>query len=136
MKMINSLATDYWIDNTARIYKENLHVSTPVIDAYEAGFKKAREMAIDRIKYCRYSIVLENDNNTFGYINACSKIQGEISILGEGDDGFGPSLAELCTEHVPEEKECPECKGSGLPTRKHSDLADKCEDCNGTGKKK
>lgn len=28
---------------------------------------------------------------------------------------------------------CPECKGSGLPTRKHSDLADKCEDCNGRG---
>jgi len=27
-----------------------------------------------------------------------------------------------------------ECKGSGLPTRKHSDLADKCEDCKGTGK--
>lgn len=31
-------------------------------------------------------------------------------------------------------KECPECKGDGLPTRKHSDLADKCEDCGGSGK--
>jgi len=28
---------------------------------------------------------------------------------------------------------CPECNGSGEPTRKHSDLATKCEDCNGTG---
>ena len=28
---------------------------------------------------------------------------------------------------------CSECKGSGLPTRKHSDLSNKCEDCGGTG---
>jgi hypothetical protein len=31
------------------------------------------------------------------------------------------------------DRPCQECKGNGLPTRKHSDLADKCEDCSGTG---
>jgi DnaJ-class molecular chaperone len=31
---------------------------------------------------------------------------------------------------------CKECKGRGLPTRKHSDLADKCEDCGGSGYEK
>ena len=31
------------------------------------------------------------------------------------------------------DRPCLECKGTGLPTRKHSDLADKCEDCGGSG---
>lgn len=29
---------------------------------------------------------------------------------------------------------CPECKGTGEPTRKHSDLAKRCEDCGGSGR--
>jgi hypothetical protein len=31
---------------------------------------------------------------------------------------------------------CKECKGTGKPTRKHSDLAQECEDCQGTGTRK
>ena len=45
MKVIKGLACEYWIENTARIYEENLHVSTPVIEAFEAGFLMARKIA-------------------------------------------------------------------------------------------
>lgn len=45
MKKIVSLACDYWLENTDRIYLENLHVSSPVIEAFEAGFRKAVKMA-------------------------------------------------------------------------------------------
>lgn len=48
MKLITALAADYWIDNTDRIYKENLHVSTPVMEAYIAGFKEAVRRAATR----------------------------------------------------------------------------------------
>lgn len=45
MKKKEALAADYWINNTKRIYDENLHVSTPVMEAYIAGFEKARHLA-------------------------------------------------------------------------------------------
>jgi hypothetical protein len=44
MDKIKDLAIEYWIFNTARIYEEDMHVSTPVIEAYEAGFKAAINM--------------------------------------------------------------------------------------------
>lgn len=47
MKQIDAFAADYWIENTQRIYAENLHVSSPVMDAYRAGFEKARAMAVE-----------------------------------------------------------------------------------------
>jgi hypothetical protein len=52
MIKIDSLAAQYWIDNTDRIYAEELHVSTPVMDAYRAGFMAALFLAqrkIDRV---------------------------------------------------------------------------------------
>lgn len=49
MKKLKSLACDYWIENTHRIYKENLHVSTPVIEAYQAGFEKAKQLCIEKL---------------------------------------------------------------------------------------
>lgn len=45
MKLKESLAAEYWIDNTNKIYEENLHVSSPVMEAYEAGFNKALELS-------------------------------------------------------------------------------------------
>lgn len=49
MKLINALAVDYWLEHTNKIYKENLHVSTPVMEAYEAGFKMAKELALSML---------------------------------------------------------------------------------------
>lgn len=51
MKLINSLSADYWIENTKQIYEENLHISSPVMEAYESGFKKARELALEIVSY-------------------------------------------------------------------------------------
>lgn len=45
MKVKDGLAAQHWIDNTDRIYKEDLHVSSPVMEAYVAGFEKAKELA-------------------------------------------------------------------------------------------
>jgi hypothetical protein len=42
---LKDAATDYWLENTTRIYAEDLHVSTPVIEAFEAGAKWAIEQA-------------------------------------------------------------------------------------------
>lgn len=49
MKLIDSLAADYWIKNTDKIYAEDLHISTPVMEAYKAGFKTAVREAVNRI---------------------------------------------------------------------------------------
>lgn len=49
MKLIDSLAADYWIENTKRIYEEDLHISTPVMDAYKAGFEKATIAAMNKV---------------------------------------------------------------------------------------
>ncbi len=59
MKQIDSLATMYWIDNTQRIYEENLHVSDPVIDAYISGYTQA-------VKDC---LQLINNAVLLGFIN-------------------------------------------------------------------
>lgn len=45
MKVKDGLAAQHWIDNTDRIYKEDLHVSSPVMEAYVAGFEMARHLA-------------------------------------------------------------------------------------------
>lgn len=50
MKQVDYRAADYWIENTDRIYKEKLHISGPVMDAYRAGFIEAREQALEAIK--------------------------------------------------------------------------------------
>jgi hypothetical protein len=50
MKVKDSLATDYWIENTQRIYDENLHISTPVMEAFVAGFEAARHMCYKKVK--------------------------------------------------------------------------------------
>jgi hypothetical protein len=39
MTRVEELAADYWIENTERIYSENLHVSSPVMDAFKAGYE-------------------------------------------------------------------------------------------------
>jgi hypothetical protein len=67
MKLVQSLAADYWLENSEQIYKEDLHVSTPVMEAYEAGFRKAIELCLSH---------------------------GEIRFpnIADRDDGFGPSL--------------------------------------------
>lgn len=46
------------------------------------------------------------------------------------------SLVTNCDGWEPEPKLCKECRGSGLPTRKHSDLDTVCVDCGGTGEEK
>lgn len=47
MTKLEALAADYWIAHTDRIYKENLHVSTPVMEAFEAGFRNARRITLN-----------------------------------------------------------------------------------------
>jgi hypothetical protein len=51
MKLIDDLAAGYWIDNTKRIYEEDLHVSAPVMDAYKSGFGEAIERCINILKH-------------------------------------------------------------------------------------
>lgn len=34
----HSLAADYWLENTQRIYKENFHISGPIMEAFVAGY--------------------------------------------------------------------------------------------------
>lgn len=53
MKALESLSIDYWIDNTKIIYEDResgMHISHPVIEAFEAGFKAARAMAIKKVQ--------------------------------------------------------------------------------------
>lgn len=45
MTKAEALAADYWIENTQRIYDENLHVSGPVMDAYRAGYEAGLKAA-------------------------------------------------------------------------------------------
>jgi hypothetical protein len=54
-----------------------------VANAYEAGFIEGREMAIDRVQYSRFSIVLQDDGFTRGYIKACEDIKQRVEQLGE-----------------------------------------------------
>ena len=46
MTKLECLASDYWIENSKKIYQENLHISSPIMDAYKAGFGAAKEMAV------------------------------------------------------------------------------------------
>lgn len=49
MKLKDALAADYWIEHTDRIYKEQLHVSSPVMEAYLAGFEEAKRLALQAV---------------------------------------------------------------------------------------
>jgi hypothetical protein len=49
-------------------------------DSYDQGLNKA----LDRIRYCQYSIVLRNDEYTQGYIAACKRIEQEIEKVKNG----------------------------------------------------
>ena len=49
LNKLKDLAVDYWIENTSRIYDEDLHISNAVIEAYEAGFKRAKSMALEAL---------------------------------------------------------------------------------------
>lgn len=53
MTRSEELAADYWIENTERIYAENLHVSTPVMDAFKAGYEAG-------VKDALVSVVVDN----------------------------------------------------------------------------
>ncbi len=81
MKLVKSLAADYWTENTNRIYQEHLHISTPVMEAYEAGFNKALELSEKLTK-----------NN-------------ELLEIGNEDDGNGPSLYDQYMASKPENRE-------------------------------
>lgn len=39
MTKAEEMAADYWIANTDAIYKLDLHISSPVMDAFKAGFE-------------------------------------------------------------------------------------------------
>lgn len=54
-------------------------------------------------------------------------------VTSEVTHEFGCLIYFGCKCEIAEPIPCKECKGSGKPTRKHSDLADKCEDCGGSG---
>jgi len=83
MKEVEAHAADYWLENTERIYAEDLHVSGPVMDAFRAGFEKAKQLAVDRIRYARFSIVLADDGHTRGYVNACKQCENDVKTLGD-----------------------------------------------------
>jgi hypothetical protein len=64
MKVKDSLAADYWINNTQQIYKENFHVSTPVMDAYSAGFEQALLLAAQAVNNSFYLGFVNGDKDT------------------------------------------------------------------------
>lgn len=49
MKLKKHLAVQYWIDNTSIIYNNTLHISCPIMEAYLAGFEKAKELALKEL---------------------------------------------------------------------------------------
>lgn len=53
MTKAEELAADYWIENTDVIYKLDLHISSPIMDAfkagYEAGSQSAAQAAMDLV---------------------------------------------------------------------------------------
>lgn len=49
MTKLEALAADWWIENTERIYKEKLHMSGPIMDAYKAGFEEAKQQAMSAL---------------------------------------------------------------------------------------
>lgn len=69
MKLKESLAANYWIENTQRIYDENLHVSGPVMEAYQAGYEKAREQATS-IVFNQMGVSHWTDEDTIELIKA------------------------------------------------------------------
>lgn len=68
MKLKESLAAEYWIENTQKIYEENLHVSSPVMEAYQAGFEKARTLAANII-FNQQGVFHWTDEDTIELIN-------------------------------------------------------------------
>lgn len=67
MKVKDGLAAQYWIDNTNQIYEDNLHISSPVMDAYRAGFQEAKERAISII-FNQQGVSLWTDEDTIELI--------------------------------------------------------------------
>lgn len=84
MKVKDSLAAQYWIDNTQRIYQENWHVSSPVMEAYVAGFEKARELIVDSLLSTQSPISKHRD--AFLLQGALKLIASDIKTLGEENE--------------------------------------------------
>lgn len=74
---------------------------------------------------CRTCNEIKLDNLTYEEMLAVSALLKQMRQPAPPNPQ--PSL------EAPGNPSCPECHGSGLPTRKHSDLATVCEDCLGTG---
>lgn len=86
MKFIEKLAKDEidliireWIEKEGFPYEES-SLFEPI---YKAAFNKAVELAIDRVQYSRFSIVLRDDDFTKGYLKACEDIKDRIGKPGE-----------------------------------------------------
>ena len=86
MKLIKKLARDEialvikeWIEKEGFPYDE-ASLFEPI---FEAGFKKALEMAIDRVQYSRFSIALQDHGFTRGYIRDCQDIKERVEKVGE-----------------------------------------------------
>lgn len=77
MKVKDGLAAQYWIDNTQRIYDEDLHVSSPIMDAYKAGFEAAREMSKSIIRNACELGFIHGDTTTLSDV---------VNNLGEEDE--------------------------------------------------
>lgn len=88
MKLIEKLAKQSLSgESTCHYSSDNEWTTKRVSDAYTEGFKagflKAKELAIDRVKYSRYTIILKNDDFTKGYVKACQDIEDRVKDLGE-----------------------------------------------------
>lgn len=86
MKKKEALAADYWIENTDRIYNEDLHISDPVMEAYLAGFEKAREIAVELAMKWNRKDFEKLKGSTFIHDHFPSKrilFTSELKALGE-----------------------------------------------------
>ena len=70
MKLHERLAESFAVDNEGNSE-----------GGYVCGFLKGLELAVNRVRYSRFSIVLSNDDYTRGYIQACKDIEERIKEL-------------------------------------------------------
>lgn len=99
-------ACDYWLKVTDEVYNSELHISNDIINAFQAGFKQARQELLDKL-------TAEDGGNEFALVCHLKEkladarrdaLEEAAQLIDDHRMGFGNEIRALLNKNQKDEK--------------------------------